>query len=249
MFRSTLLCCFLGAALLGGCSTPSGPSRAKAPLVRPKETITPVLLPLPAEALPTPKDRRITTEPLPAEAVPHTLPTEPLPPGASSSPYGTDPIPLSEIDAERVTPDLPSSESDALKEPSFYDAGAPHVGHEMTQPQLEKPPLFSFPAPPAVAALEAEIEVSFKGHNYKNASAQLERAIRIQPKNPELWHVLADIRLRERQPGLAEDLAKKSNAMAKNLVPLIQSNWVIIAEARRQRGDLQGASEATAKTW
>ena len=37
--------------------------------------------------------------------------------------------------------------------------------------------------------------------------------------------------------------------MAKNQVELIQSNWIIIAEARRQKGDVQGASEAVAKTW
>jgi hypothetical protein len=197
------------------------------------------------EAFPPPK--KTTTLALPEEAIPHNLPTEPLPPGASSSPYGIDPIPSNGI--SEMTTDSAAIESDLPKESSFYDAGSPtaYPDRVVKPPEIKK--FFTLQAPPAVASLEADIEDSFKGHNYRNAAAQLERAIRIQPKNPELWHVLAEVRLRERQPGLAEDLAKKSNAMAKDQVELIQSNWIIIAEARRQKGDIQGASEAVAKTW
>lgn len=244
MFRSyrTFLC--LWAALIGGCSTTPVAPQYPAPTVR--SLMDPVIKEKVSEdAFPPPK--KTTTEALPEEAIPHNLPTEPLPPGASSSPYGIDPIPsngLSEMTSESL-----AIESDLPKDSPLYDAGAPtaYPDSPLKAPEIKK--FFTLQAPPAVAALEADIEESFKGHNYKNAAAQLERAIRIQPKNAELWHVLAEVRLRERQPGLAEDLAKKSNAMAKNQVELIQSNWIIIAEARRQKGDVQGASEAVAKTW
>lgn len=102
-------------------------------------------------------------------------------------------------------------------------------------------------APPAVLALEADIEGNLKSGGYADAAASLERAIRIQPKNPELWHVLAEVRLKQQQPGLAEDLAKKSNLLAKNNAELIRSNWKIIAESLRLKGDAAGAAEAMAK--
>jgi predicted Zn-dependent protease len=100
---------------------------------------------------------------------------------------------------------------------------------------------------PAVVALQTDIEENLKTGSYAEAAASLERAIRIQPKNPELWHVLADVRLKQQQPGLAEDLAKKSNLLAKGNLELIRSNWTVIAESRRLKGDNAGASEAMGK--
>jgi hypothetical protein len=58
---------------------------------------------------------------------------------------------------------------------------------------------------------------------------------------------LAEVRLQQHQPGLAEDLAKKSNIYAKDNKALLGKNWSIIATARREKGDAQGSSEAEAK--
>jgi predicted Zn-dependent protease len=112
---------------------------------------------------------------------------------------------------------------------------------------VPEPKAFNLSAPPAVMALQSDIEGNLKTGNYAEAAASLERAIRIQPKNPELWHVLADVRLKQQQPGLAEDLAKKSNLLAKSNQELIRSNWITIAESRRLKGDSAGASEAMDK--
>jgi tetratricopeptide (TPR) repeat protein len=99
-------------------------------------------------------------------------------------------------------------------------------------------------APPAVVALRNEAEASLESGDLDNAAVTLERAIRIQPRNPDLWHDLAQVRLRQQQPGLAEDLAKKSNLHAKGNYSLIRANWAIIAEARRLKGDTEGAADA-----
>lgn len=109
--------------------------------------------------------------------------------------------------------------------------------------------LFSQEAPPAIMALESSIEGKYLSRNYGDAAAEVERAIRIQPKNPELWHALAEIRLRQGQWDTAEDLAKKSNTLAKNHPDLIKNNWRVIAESRRKRGDGIGAQEALGKAW
>ena len=101
--------------------------------------------------------------------------------------------------------------------------------------------------PPAVLALVQEADASTASGRLDNAAATLERGIRIQPRNGLLWQKLAEVRLKQNQPGLAEDLAKKSNVLAKENKSLTRKNWSIIAEARRLKGDVPGASEADAK--
>ncbi len=101
--------------------------------------------------------------------------------------------------------------------------------------------------PPAILALRSEAEASAQSGDLDNAATSLERAIRIQPKNPRLWHDLAAIRLKQQQPGLAEDLAMKSNLHAKGDAGLARSNWGIIATARQLKGDAEGEAEARRK--
>jgi len=79
------------------------------------------------------------------------------------------------------------------------------------------------------------------------AEANLERALRIEPRNPTLWQELARVRLDQHQYGQAENLAAKSNALAGGNRYLLAENWRIIGEARNRRGDLEGARAAFAK--
>jgi predicted Zn-dependent protease len=136
-------------------------------------------------------------------------------------------------------PSLPPIDYQPPADPAPVRTLSPRIGDK----------LFSQSAPPAVAALESDIEVQFKARRYGDAAAQIDRALRIQPKNAELWHVLAEIRLRQNQHGLAEDLAKKSNSLAKSNPELVKSNWRIIADARRQQGNGAGAQDALEKAW
>lgn len=77
------------------------------------------------------------------------------------------------------------------------------------------------------------------------AAASLERAIRIEPRNARLWNRLAAVRLGQRQYAQAAELAAKSNSLAGSAErALQQDNWLIIAKARRQRGDVEGARHA-----
>jgi len=184
-----------------------------------------------------------------------SLPPEPVPeqpvPGYSSSPYGVDPIPSLPAASEPTDPVLPEpSAAAATPEPSPEAPTDPMAMPPPESPAFTPPPepkIFSQSAPPAVLALQTDIESNIKSGSYPDAAGSLERAIRIQPKNPELWHVLAEVRLKQNQPGLAEDLAKKSNLLAKSNAELIRSNWNLIAEARRLKGDTTGVMEALDK--
>jgi predicted Zn-dependent protease len=103
------------------------------------------------------------------------------------------------------------------------------------------------PASPAVAALVRDAEGSRGRGDLDKAASSLERAIRIQPRNPELWTRMAQLRLEQNQPTVAENLAKRSNVLAKGNRSLIQRNWALIAQARRSAGDSSGAAEAEAR--
>lgn len=93
---------------------------------------------------------------------------------------------------------------------------------------------------PAVIALIRQAELDRRQGNIDQAAAKIERALRIQPQNAELWHTLAKIRLEQHQLRLAEELAKKSISLAAGR-ELLRRNWQLIAEARRMNGDLPGA--------
>ena len=98
--------------------------------------------------------------------------------------------------------------------------------------------------PPAVVALLDHAEQQANAGDLESAAATLERAIRIDSRNPVLWHHLASVRLAEAEPAQAEQLATKSNSLAAGNHPLQARNWELIAQARRSRGDMAGARSA-----
>jgi predicted Zn-dependent protease len=80
-----------------------------------------------------------------------------------------------------------------------------------------------------------------------SAAATLERALRLEPQNPVLWHRLARLRLQQGQFAQAANLAAKSNALAGNNRSLQASNWETIAQAREKLGDTAAARAARAR--
>jgi predicted Zn-dependent protease len=96
----------------------------------------------------------------------------------------------------------------------------------------------------AATALAASASTSLSVGDTEAAAAALERALRIEPENPALWHQLAQVRLAAGEPGRAERLAIRSNQLAGEQPRLVRANWQLIAEARRLRGDQAGAAAA-----
>jgi len=103
------------------------------------------------------------------------------------------------------------------------------------------------PQSPAVVALLDEAERSSKSGNLEGAVATVERALRIEPRNPQLIYRLAELRLQQGKPRLAEDLAKKSALLSAGNPGLKKRCWLLIAEARKRQGKVQGAAEARNK--
>jgi predicted Zn-dependent protease len=77
-----------------------------------------------------------------------------------------------------------------------------------------------------------------------NAAASLERALRIEPRNPRLWQELARVRLKQGDYAQAESTAARSNSWAGGDNALRAENWRLIAQSRDARGDAEGARAA-----
>jgi tetratricopeptide (TPR) repeat protein len=95
-----------------------------------------------------------------------------------------------------------------------------------------------------VVALFAQAQTQVSAGQMEAAGACLERALRIEPRNPMLWQELARVRLGQGQYRQAENLAAKSNALTGDDKRLQSENWLIISQARTKLGDLQGAQAA-----
>jgi len=100
---------------------------------------------------------------------------------------------------------------------------------------------------PAVVKLLNQAHTAIEKGDYPRADVLLERAVRIEPRNPALWNYLAKLRLHEGHLQQAMDLAAKSSALAGNDNKLRADNWRIIAHARYQGGDMVGAKNAEQK--
>ena len=100
---------------------------------------------------------------------------------------------------------------------------------------------------PAVLELLGRARQASKSGQLHRAESLLERAIRIEPRNPVLWHYMAKIHLYRGRLDKAEGLAAKSNSLAGKDPNLRADNWRIIAHARQARGDRRGALDAQQK--
>lgn len=70
------------------------------------------------------------------------------------------------------------------------------------------------PAPSATSALQMQSRASVAQGNYAQASAAIERALRIEPNNPYLWLELGQIHLASGNRQQAAALAQKALSMA-----------------------------------
>lgn len=70
------------------------------------------------------------------------------------------------------------------------------------------------PAPSATSALQMQSRASVAQGNYAQASAAIERALRIEPNNPYLWLELGKIHLASGDRQQAAALAQKALSMA-----------------------------------
>lgn len=96
----------------------------------------------------------------------------------------------------------------------------------------------------AVASLVTSARADAGAGRLVHAAASLERALRIEPRNPHLWQELARVRLKQGDYAQAESVAARSNSWAGGDNQLRAANWRLISQAREARGDDAGARAA-----
>jgi hypothetical protein len=181
----------------------------------------------------------VTTKPL-QEFMPKTEPIEAL-----------EPEPLTPEQEQQGQEPLAPEQGTLPSEQSYSSPGlsvGPVVAAPTPLPVPSFEPLETFaPLSPAVSALALAANQNSKSGNIESATTTLERAIRIEPRNATLYYKLALLKLKQSQPRLAEDLAKKAALLASNDTQLKKHSWLLIARAREIQGDLKGGKEARAK--
>lgn len=99
---------------------------------------------------------------------------------------------------------------------------------------------------PAVLALLNSANQQSESGQLDIAASKLERAVRIAPKDAQVWHALATIRYQQKKYALAISLAKKSNLLAAKNKGLQRNNWMLIAACYERLGKASSANQARA---
>ena len=97
---------------------------------------------------------------------------------------------------------------------------------------------------PAVAELMADASSAEQEGRHEQAAMLLERALRIQPRNPELLQSMAEVQLQLRDYDQAMGFASRSYDLGPRVGELCSRNWRTIGVAREYLDDARGAAEA-----
>jgi len=98
-------------------------------------------------------------------------------------------------------------------------------------------------ASPVVKRLIASARTQRQSRDWDGASGSLERALRIEPRNPSLWSALAEIKCEQGAWQKCIQLAAKSNTLSGTDSTLRRRNWHLMATAHNASGDSQAAQK------
>jgi hypothetical protein len=194
-----------------------------------------------AEPAPVEDRGRAQAAPLPPKVVaePAPAPIEMRPAGAAGSASASvGAPPVSRVEAEGGIAVAPYEPAEAV---------AMVIPQQTSPASKPKPPAPSGLKPQYSPAAEALVEAADQAlgeNDLDYASVALERALRIEPRNPWLWNRLARVRLSQNRYAEAADLAAKSTALAGADNALKRDNWQLVAQSKRARGDAGGARAA-----
>lgn len=155
-------------------------------------------------------------KPTPRPPVVRAPVTRPTPPPKVISPRPADKPELTENPYDRV--------------PSRVNA----TGSEAATSQLS----------PAAASLYRQAKINFNTLQYQAAAEKLERALRINPKHPDLWSLLAQVQLQKNDYTNAITMAEKSNLYAASGSSIEKQNWQLIKVASKKTGNIKLLKQA-----
>lgn len=96
-------------------------------------------------------------------------------------------------------------------------------------------------ASPVVKRLIASARTQKQAQDWDGASSSLERALRIEPRNANLWSALAEINCEQGAWKKCIQLAAKSNTLSGSNTSLRRRNWHLMANAHKALGNDEAA--------
>lgn len=100
---------------------------------------------------------------------------------------------------------------------------------------------------PAVKELLADAGSAEAGGDYGQAATLLERALRIQPRDPEILQNLAEVQLQMQDYEQALNFAERSYDIGPRVGEICSRNWRTISVSREHLGDREGSDQAEKK--
>ena len=101
-------------------------------------------------------------------------------------------------------------------------------------------------SPPAMSLIR-QARIARAAGKAEQAQANLERALKIEPRNVFAWSALAATYLDQKNYEQAASVAKKSNSLARGNIYVELDNYRVLYEARQALGDAAGALSAQAR--
>lgn len=96
----------------------------------------------------------------------------------------------------------------------------------------------------ATQTLLADANAAMNNNDFHQAEMHVERAVRIEPRNPYLWHTLAKIKIQQGKYDEAVNFCLKSNSLIADNALLKKENLLLMALAYHQMGEYDKAEDA-----
>ena len=159
-----------------------------------------------------------------------TVPVQPLPPVETPAPTPPPPEP-----APVVAPTPPPVlETQPLAPTEVVEPSIPLAGTATRNYTLGA----------ATKSLVTQATTQRKSRNFVQTAATLERALRIEPKNPLLWIEYGHLRMDEKNYTQAESMGRKALASAIGDLRTQANAWRLIADSYKARGRNGEAQQA-----
>ncbi|MDO6444096.1 tetratricopeptide repeat protein [Marinobacter sp. 2_MG-2023] len=97
---------------------------------------------------------------------------------------------------------------------------------------------------PAALSLVRDADNLLQSGDAQAAIVRLERAQRIAPRSAEVYFKLSEAYVADNKLGPAEQFTLKGLSLAGNDTRLQRAGWLLLADIRRARGNVAGASQA-----
>ena len=111
----------------------------------------------------------------------------------------------------------------------------PYPGTARIPPPVQREAAPYAPKLGPASALYGQAETSLAAGRYHQAELELERALRIEPRNPDYWYAMARVKYKQNLYQQAVQFCLKSKSLAGGNSELIRLNDALIAAARQHR--------------